>query len=422
MAPPDFPRRLTSILSADVEGYSRLMEGDEVGTLQRLNQSRGIIDQCIAEHRGRVVNTAGDSVLGEFESPVEAVQCAADMQEGLRRRNAELMPDRRMQWRVGINLGDVMVDGDNIFGDGVNVAARLQGLAEAGGICISGTVYDQVETKLPLAYTPMGEQHVKNIGKLVRVYSVRTGGDGALPPAPMAAAKEGPSRWRRWRPGWALAALLVGVLAWASLSRPPLPQRDPTMTPAVAVMPFRAIGGTEAQVEFVEGLTEDLMVALAKQTGLRVISVEESASPREIGVQLQVPYVLDGRVRQEGDMLRVTAQLSETSSGYHLWGGRYDRATGDVLAVQEEVAGKIVATLAVKLVESEGERLRSEGGAGETYLMRGVAYLGRFAEDAVSLPQTIFRTLTNGDGTVSLEVVGRDAEARLNFGARDGRA
>ena len=423
MAPQEFQRKLTSILSADVKDYSRLMESDEAGTLRRLNEAREIIDQHIVRHRGRVVSAAGDGVLCEFESPVEAVRCSAAMQEELGRRNAELAPDTRMLWRVGINLGDVMIDGDNIFGDGVNVAARLQSLAEAGGICISGTVYDQVETKLPLRYAPMGEQRVKNIAKLVRVYGVHGDAEGALTIEPPTAAKEGRSRWRLWRPGWALAALLAGVLVWTSLTSPPPPPRDPTMTPAVAVLPFRAIGGDQGQVEFGEGLTEDLIVALAEQTGLRVISAEESLSPQEIGARLQVPYVLDGRVRQAGDKLRITAQLSETSSGYHLWGGRYDRTLGDVLAVQEEVADKIVATLAVKLAESEGERLRSEGGTtGQSYLMRGVAYLGRFAEDAVTLPGTLYRALTNADGTVNLKVVGRSGEARLSLGERDGRA
>ena len=213
------------------------------------------------------------------------------------------------------------------------------------------------------------------------------------------------------------------MVVLAALTSPPPPTRDPSLAPAVAVLPFRAIGGDEGQVAFGEGLTEDLIVALAKQTGLRVISADEAASPQEIGVQLRVPYVLDGRVRLAGDKLRITAQLSETLSGYHLWGGRYDRTLGDVLVVQGEVADKIVATLAAKLAESEGQRLQAEGGtAGETYLELGVAYLGRFAEEAVTLPQTLYRALTNADETVNLKVVGRNGEARLTIGRHHGRA
>ena len=204
VAPPDFPRRLTTILSADVKDYSRLMEADEVETLQGLNQARASIDQHIVDHRGRVVSTAGDSVLAEFDSPVEAVKCATEVQAALGGSNAELAADRQMHWRMGINLGDVMVDGDNIFGDGVNVAARLQSLAEPGGICIAGAVYDQVETKLPLDYAPLGEQRVKNIAKLVRVYTVRTGAEAAPTMAPPAPQEE------RARPS-ALVAPRVGA-------------------------------------------------------------------------------------------------------------------------------------------------------------------------------------------------------------------
>ena len=408
MASESFRRKLTSILSADVQDYSRLMGADEVGTLQRLNESRTIIDRTIAAHRGRVVNTAGDSVLAEFESPVEAVQCAAEMQDEIAARNSALADDQKMRWRVGINLGDVMIDGDNIFGDGVNIAARLQALAEAGGICISGAAYDLVEARLPYTYVALGEQRVKNIARPVRAYRV-VAGEKSIP----AAEPRSPRRRRWFRPGRAVGGISVVALVWAILAGPPA-TTDPGMTPAVAVLPFRAIGDAAAEVEFSEGLTEDVIVALSAQTELRVVLSDEPGSPQEVGARLHVAYVLDGRVRRAGDTLRITAQLSETPSGYHLWGGRYDRMTVDVLVVQEEVAEKIVATLAQKLAEAEGERMSDDAASdGQSYLMIGIAYLGRFAEDAVTYPQQLLRSLRGAARQEDSEVVERSSEVRL---------
>ncbi len=236
-----------------------------------------------------------------------------------------------MHWRVGINLGDVMIDGENIFGDGVNIAARLQALAEPGGICISGPAYDMVEARLPYSYVSLGEQQVKNIAKPVRVYRVRVGTEAAPAAEP---ARPRPSRRGWFRPGRAIAAFAVAAFVAAILTGPPATS-DPDMTPAVAVLPFRAIGDEAAQAEFGEGLTEDLIVALSAQTSLRVVLSDEPGTPQEVGARLHVAYVLDGRVRRAGETLRITAQLSETSSGYSLWGGRYDRMPSDVLVVQE---------------------------------------------------------------------------------------
>ena len=417
MTSEGFQRKLTTILSADVQEYSRLMGADEVGTLRRLNQSRDIIDRAVAARRGRLVNTAGDSVLVEFDSPVEAVQCAAEMQRAMAALNAGLPDDRMMRWRVGINLGDVMIDGENIFGDGVNVAARLQALAEAGGICISGTAYDQVEAKLPYGYVALGEQRVKNIARSVRVYRVRADAEAAAAAQP---ARAGRARARWFRPGRAIAALAVLVLALAILTGPPA-RTDPDMMPAVAVLPFQAIGGEAAQAEFGEGLTEDLIVALSVQTDLRIVLSDEPGSPQEVGDRLHVAYVLDGRVRRAGETLRITAQLSETSSGYHVWGGRYDRMPSDVLVVQAEVAAKIVATLAQKLAEMEGERT-SEGAAveGRSYLMLGVAYLGRFAEGAIMYPRQLLRSLSGPARDQGSEVVDRSSQARARAVRSDG--
>ena len=418
MTSEGFERKLTTILSADVQDYSRLMGADEVGTLRRLNQSREIIDRAIAQHRGRVVGAAGDSVLGEFDSPVEAVQCAAEMQHAVAALNIDLPDDRKMRWRVGINLGDVMIDGDNIFGDGVNVAARLQALAEPGGVCISGTAHDLVEARLDYTYVAMGEQRIKNIAKPVRVYRVRAGTEAA-PAAPPPRARKPRPRW--FRPGRAIAALGVVVLVAAFLTGPPS-RTDPDMTPAVAVLPFQGIGVEAAQAEFGEGLTEDLIVALSAETGLRVVASDVSGNPREVGERLHVAYVLDGRVRRSGETLRITAQLSETSSGFHVWGGRYDRMPADVLVVQEEVAAKIVATLARKLTEMEGERTSERAAAdGESYLMIGIAHLGRFAEDAVMYPRQLLRSLGALDRDEGAEIVDRSNQAGLGSHLWGGR-
>jgi adenylate cyclase len=309
-----FQRKLTTILSADAQDYSRLMGADEVGTLQRLNQARDVIDRTVAQHGGRIVGAAGDSVLGELASPVEAVQCSAEMQQAIAALNAELPDDRKMRWRVGINLGDVMIDGENIFGDGVNVAARLQALAEAGDNCISGAAYDQVEARLPYGYVALGEQRVKNIAKPVRVYCVRMGVE-AVEAAQAPAVRRVARRW--FRPGRAIAAFAIAVLAVAIFMGPPATS-DSGMTPAVAVLPFQAIGDEAAQAEFGEGLTEDLIVALSAHTDLRVVRSDEPGSPQEVGARLHVAYVLDGRIRGTGKTLRITAQLSETSSGHSL--------------------------------------------------------------------------------------------------------
>jgi adenylate cyclase len=327
-------RKLAVILAADVAGYSRLMAADEEGTLAALNAHREVIDELIGRHRGRIFTTAGDSVMAEFASAVEAVRCAAAMQEEIERRTADVAAPRRMLFRVGVNLGDVIVGGDNLFGDGVNVAARLEGEAAPGGICVSGAVYDQVRNKVDLAFDDLGERSLKNIGYPVRVFGVRREGAGEPGSSPEPAAAH--------------------------------PTARPSALPSIAVLPFANLGGDPEQEYFADGITEDLITELSRFQELRVIArnsvltyKSRPARVQDVGRDLGVRYVLEGSVRKAGGRVRITAQLIDAATGHHLWAERFDRDLADVFEVQDEVTSRIVATLAGKLAESERRRARS---------------------------------------------------------------
>jgi adenylate cyclase len=327
-------RKLAVILAADVVGYARLMAADEEGTLAMLNDRRQVIDGLIARHRGRIFGTAGDSVIAEFASAVEAVRAAALIQEEIARRNADLPEARRMLFRVGVNLGDVMVGGDDLFGDGINVAARLEGMAEPGGICISGAVWEQIRGKVDLAFDDLGERTLKNIGYPVRVFGARPGGAAEPGPLPERPAVTAPSR--------------------------------PSALPSIAVLPFANLGGDPEQDYFADGLTEDLITELSRFQELRVIArnsvMTYKSKPvrvQEVGRDLGVRYVLEGSVRKAGGRVRITAQLIEAATGHHLWAERFDRDLAEIFEVQDEVTRRIVATLAGKLTESERRRARS---------------------------------------------------------------
>jgi adenylate cyclase len=327
-------RKLAVIFAADVAGYSRLMAADEEGTLATLHAHRRVIDELIARHHGRIFTTAGDSVMAEFASAVEAVRCAGAIQQELERRNADLPEPRRMLFRIGINLGDVVVDGDNLFGDGVNVAARLESSAEPGGIRISGAVHDQIRNKVDLGFADLGEQALKNLGYPVRVFD-----------APRA------------------SAAAVGPLAERPAATSP---PRPTAFPSIAVLPFANLGGDPEQEYFADGITEDLITELSRFQEIRVIArnsvLTYKSKPvrvQEVGRDLGVRYVLEGSVRKAGERVRITAQLIDAATGHHLWAERFDRDLADIFAVQDEVTGRIVATLAGKLAESERRRARS---------------------------------------------------------------
>jgi TolB-like protein/class 3 adenylate cyclase len=315
-------RRLAAIFAADVEAYSRLMGEDEAGTLETLISHRTILDGFIAEHRGRIANTAGDSVLAEFPSAVDAVTCALRAQEALSSANDKLPETRRLQFRIGVHVGDVMVKGGDLFGDGVNIAARLQTLSWPGGICLSATAQEYVRKALPVTFEDLGPQHVKNIDEPVRAFAVKAiRGQGA--PARAPSAKETLRADR----------------------------------PAVAVLPFTNMGDPD-QVYFSDGITEDIITELARFRELLVIArnssfsfLDKDVDVREVGRTLNADYVVEGSVRRVGDRVRITAQLINAATGAHLWAERYDRSFDDVFAIQDEIARGVVATVARRIEE-----------------------------------------------------------------------
>jgi TolB-like protein/class 3 adenylate cyclase/Flp pilus assembly protein TadD len=368
-------RRLAAILAADVAGYSRLMEVDEEATLRTLKEFRETIDMLIARHDGRVFGSAGDSVIAEFASPVEAVRCAVEIQEENGKRNGNLPEDRRMRFRIGVNLGDVMADGDNLFGDGVNLAARLEGLAEPGGICVSEAIHAQVRKTLDLGFEFMGNQQVKNIAEKVPVYRVQMGA-GAAPG--VAGAK--PRQWRRMALAAAAVVIAGGVAMaiWGPFLRPSPPPANVasgetpavilTDRPSIAVLPFVNISGDDEQEYFSDGMTEDLITDLSKISGLTVISRTSTSGYkgkkidiREVGEALDVRYVLEGSVRKAGEQVRINAQLIDATTGGHLWAERYDGDLNDIFSLQDQVLEKIVGSLALRLSEMERQRLAAKG-------------------------------------------------------------
>jgi adenylate cyclase len=370
-------RKLAAILSADVKGYSLLMGDDEVATVRTITEYRDAVAATVAGHGGRVVDAPGDNVLAEFASVVDAVQCAVAIQRELRTRNATLPPSRQMQFRIGINLGDVIAEGSRLYGDGVNIAARVEGLAEGGGICLSGTAYDQVEGKLPHAYDFLGEHTVKNIARPVRVYRLRL--EPGLPTAAQRRQRVlgvavaivllllvGAGAWVGWR--WLRSPAAPGGLA--------LPDR-----PSVAVLPFTNLSQDPAQEYFSDGVTEDLITGLSKLSGLFVIARNSTFTYKgkpvkvgDVGRELGVRYVLEGSVQRAGSRVRITAQLVDATTGYHLWAERYDREVRDIFGLQDEVTQRIVRALAVKLTEGErGQLARLPTAGPEAYdlVLRG---------------------------------------------------
>ena len=375
-------RRLAVILAADVVGYSRLMEADEEATARTLSAYREIIDGQIAGHHGRVFGSAGDSVIAEFASPVEAVRCAVEIQREIEARNADLPEDRRMRLRIGINLGDVIVEGDNLLGDGVNIAARLETLADPGGISLARSVFDQVKKQIDLGYEYLGEHEVKNIAEPIRVYRVLTEPD-AVGKVIGEARRTAPS-WMKLALAAAVAVLIavLGVGLWlrpwqatvepASVERMTHPFPD---KPSIAVLPFTNMSDDPAQEYFADGMTEDLITDLSKVSGLFVIARNsvftykgKAVKVGQVAEELGVRYVLEGSVRRSGDQVRINAQLIDATTGGHIWAERYDGSLDDVFALQDNVTRKIVAVLAVQLTAGERERVaRKETEVPEAY-------------------------------------------------------
>src|SRR5712692_3962849 len=344
------------------------MGESEEATLRTLSSHRNLIDSLIEQHHGRFVNSAGDSVLAEFASVVNAVQCAVEIQTMLKAKNANLSPERRMEFRIGVNLGDVMVDGEQIYGDGVNVAARLESLANPGGISISGTVYEQVRDKLALGYEDAGEQEVKHIARPVRVWRVLAEpGTGASPGTrTQRVPRKHVRRGVFSLAGLALVAVVIVFVQHLSL-RPPTttasipPAQSPALTlpniPSIAVLPFTNMSGDREQEYFSDGITNDLITDLSRGPGIFVIDRASTFTYKgkpvrvqEVSRELGVKYVLEGGVQKAGDQVRISAQLVDATSGAELWAERYDRALRDIFSVQDELVRRIVTTMGLQLV------------------------------------------------------------------------
>jgi len=376
------------------------MGEDEAGTHRVLGELRRAVDPLITAHGGRIVGTAGDSLLADFSSVVDALNCAVEMQQASRAVNDPIPPERRLELRIGVNLGDVIVDGDNIFGDGVNIAARLEALAQPGTVCISRTVYDHVRNKLDLDFRPLGAHRVKNIAEPVRAYAV------GLPAAI-------PRRRRAWRPLVAAAAAAglaaAGLVAWAldagavrellGLGTAAKPLEVTSLAsparlagrPSVAVLPFRNLSGDAAQDFFSDGITEDVITALGRFSNLLVIAKSASfpfkdsnASPAEIGRLLNARYLLEGSIRRAGSRVRVSAELTEATTGRHVWSETYDAEVHDIFAVQDDIAKRVVGVAAVKLTRFEQERALAKPTsslAAYEYVLRGRDFLSHATRD-----------------------------------------
>lgn len=349
----DTERRLVAIFAADVEGYSRLMGADEVGTLRDLTQRRDILDGLITSRRGRIANTAGDSVLAEFGSAVDAVQCAVEAQAALSEANVGLSPDRHINFRIGVHVGDIMVKGGDLFGDSVNIAARLQTMASAGGVCLSGVAYDQVRKVLPFAFADLGGQRVKNIDEPVRAFAL-------------------------------VAARAAGVTAFTKASVPlPMPDK-----PSIAVLPFQNMSGDPEQEYFADGMVEDIITGLSRSKSLFVIARNSSftykgkaVDIKQVGRELGVRYVLEGSVRKSGNRVRITGQLIDATAGTHLWADRFDSQIEDIFDLQDRVTGSVIGAIYPQLERAEIERAQrkpTESLKAYDYYLRALATFYRY--------------------------------------------
>jgi adenylate cyclase len=355
------PRKLAAILAADVAGYSRLTGIDEEGTLKRLRKlRRELINPAVSLHRGRIVKSTGDGILIEFPSVVEAVRCALDVQRGMDGRNADVPAEQRIEFRVGINLGDVVMEGDDLLGDGVNVAARLEGIAEPGGICISDAAYQQIRDKLDVSFEDTGEQQLKNIARPVRTYHLR------LDRSPAQA-------------------------------KPALPLPD---KPSIAVLPFQNMSGDPEQEYFADGIVEEIITALSRFRQLFVIARNSSFAykrraidVKQVGRELGVRYVLEGSVRKAGKQVRITGQLIDALTGVHLWADRFEGTLENIFNLQDRVTERVVGAIAPKVEQAEIERAKrkpTESLQAYDYYLRGRAIIPRVTEKVTSEALTLF--------------------------------
>jgi adenylate cyclase len=399
-------RRLAAILAADVAGYSRLMGADEEGTLERLKAlRRELLDPKIAEHHGRIVKTTGDGLLVEFASIVDAVRCAVAVQQAMPERNTGVAADNRIELRIGINLGDVIVENDDLYGDGVNIAARIEALADAGGVFVSNTVHDHVRDRLPFVFEDLGEQQVKNITRPVRVYRVRaalTHPDANAPGSPLSrSAGEGadPRITVRGEAGEGSSPVL------------PLPDK-----PSIAVLPFANMSGDPEQEYFADGMVEEIITALSRYPSLFVIArnscftyKNRAVDVKQVGRELGVRYVLEGGLRKAGNRIRVTAQLVEAETGKHVWAERYDRELADIFAVQDEISEAVTIAIAPAIAGAEQQRaMRKPPGSLDAWAayQRGLWHASKATTEDNALAQKLFQQAIDLDPTFSGAYVG----------------
>lgn len=359
-------RRLAAILAADVAGYSRLMEVDEEGTLARLKaHRRSLLDAKITEYRGRIVKTTGDGLLVEFSSAVDALRCAVEVQRGMLDRNADVPTNKRIEFRIGVHQGDIINDAGDIFGDGVNVAARLEGIAEPGGICVSGRVQEDARGKLDVAFEDIGERRLKNIERPVRIYQVRSGPAASLKP------------------------------------KLPLPDK-----PSIAVLPFQNMSGDLEQDYFADGIVDDIITALTRTRWLFVIARNSSftfkgraVDVKQIGRELGVRYILEGAVRKSADRVRITAQLVEAETGSHIWAERYDRQVTDIFAVQDEITERVAGAIEPELLKTEGVAAinRAEDLTSWDLVRQGIWHFHQVTREGAWRARDLFRLATKID-------------------------
>jgi len=405
-------RRLAAIFVADVVGYSLLMSEREEATLANLHACLDIFNGSISNHGGRVFGAAGDSVVAEFPSSVEAVRTAVEIQQALVHRNAGVPVEDCMQFRIGISVGDVMVDGDNLMGDGVNIAARLESLAEPGGINITGHVYHQVSNRVPAGFEDAGRQALKNIPTPVQVYRV-VADPSVVPTPPKHAAPAGGLATPRRMLAAGIAALVAIAAIWVVSQRQPAappeapaaatpPASQQASVPSIAVLPFTNMSGDDKQGYFIDGITEDIIIDLSRLSNLMVIAWSttsgykgQTVPAQQVGRDLGVAYVLEGSVRKSGDRLRITAQLVDTGSSKQLWAERYDRKLADIFTLQDDVTHKIVTALAVNLTESEAGQLAqaktTNNVAAYDALLKGLGYFRMRTPEGYALAQEAYQ-------------------------------
>jgi len=408
MAQEGFKRKLTAILSADVEGYSRLMGDDEEATVRTITSYREVLFTLVQQHNGKVLDSPGDNLLAEFVSVVDAVQCAVAVQKEIKARNTELPANRKMQFRIGINLGDVIEEEGRIYGDGVNIAARLEGLADPGGICVSKTAFDHIESKLPYGYDFIGDQTVKNIAKPVGAYRVlmdpRVTVSGKPEDMKSAAIRRTPILVG----AVAILVLAVAVGIWqfyvrrpkvepASLEKMAIPLSE---KPSIAILPFDNMSGDPEQEYFSDGMTEEIITKLSMNTGLAVIARNSTffykrkrIKIQQIAQELRARYVVEGSVRKAGNMVRITAQLIDATTESHLWAKTYDRELKDIFNLQDEIAQQIVAALNIKSREAEQARawrIPTENLTAYDSLLRGLSHFFRLTKEENAKAKAMF--------------------------------